>query len=100
MGRRDADTRTGRPMSTSNTPRSTPPSSSTPIIDNNALAASLRAPKLGGMQHHHVHARASAPPYLRVAGDDLDPDYRQWLGAHRPRQPCRSGRGPVGFSGR
>ena len=28
--------------------------------------------------------RASGPPYLYVAGDDLDPDYRQWLGAHLP----------------
>ena len=42
--RRAAGTRTAHPMSSPTTP-----SSSTPIIDNNALTASLRALKLGGM---------------------------------------------------
>ncbi len=28
--------------------------------------------------------RAAGLPYLHVAGDDLDPDYRQWLGTHLP----------------
>ena len=28
--------------------------------------------------------RASGVPYLHVAGDDLDPDYRQWLGVRLP----------------
>ena len=28
--------------------------------------------------------RASGVPYLHVAGDDLDPSYRQWLGARLP----------------
>ena len=28
--------------------------------------------------------RASGVPYLHVAGDDLDPGYRQWLGVRLP----------------
>jgi pimeloyl-ACP methyl ester carboxylesterase len=28
--------------------------------------------------------RDSGVPYLYLAGDDLDPDYRRWLSAHLP----------------
>jgi hypothetical protein len=28
--------------------------------------------------------RASRVPYLHIAGDDLDPGYRQWLGVRLP----------------
>jgi pimeloyl-ACP methyl ester carboxylesterase len=28
--------------------------------------------------------RDASTPYLYIAGDDLDPDYRQWLGQHLP----------------
>lgn len=28
--------------------------------------------------------RPSATPYLYIAGGDLDPDHRQWLGTHLP----------------
>ena len=36
------------------------------------------------IEHETAALRASGMPYLYIAGDDLDPDYRQWLGARLP----------------
>jgi hypothetical protein len=41
--------------------------------------------------------RASTVPYLHIAGADLDPAYRQWLGTHLPAATVEvwHGTGPV-----
>lgn len=36
------------------------------------------------IEHEAAALRASGMPYLYIAGDDLDPGYRQWLGVRLP----------------
>lgn len=45
----------------------------------------LPADEVLAMTEHATAAlRAAGMPYLYIAGDELDPDYRRWLGAHLP----------------
>jgi pimeloyl-ACP methyl ester carboxylesterase len=36
------------------------------------------------IEHEAAALRASGMPYLYIAGGDLDPGYRQWLGVRLP----------------